>query len=212
MVDLGKLREEYAENGLDRDDLASDPTEQFRLWFDQAVAAELPEPNAMTLGTVSPEGQPWSRTVLLKAYDANGFVFFTNYNSRKAAHIAANPKVSLLLPWIVLQRQVIIMGEAQKISAAESLKYFASRPFGSKVGAWVSQQSSVVSSRQVLKAKFQEIKDKFKGGEIPLPSFWGGYCVRPTCIEFWQGAKSRLHDRFMYSRDGDDWKIERLSP
>ncbi|MEM9160552.1 MAG: pyridoxamine 5'-phosphate oxidase, partial [Verrucomicrobiota bacterium] len=157
MADLGKLRQEYAASSLNRDSLAATPIDQFRSWFEQTVEAELHEPNAMTLSTVSPEGQPWNRTVLLKAFDEKGFVFFTNYNSRKAQHIAANPKVSLLLPWILLQRQVIIIGEAEKISSAESLKYFASRPYGSQVGAWVSQQSSVVSSRSVLAAKFQEI-------------------------------------------------------
>lgn len=213
MPDLAQLREEYTGSALEREDLNDNPVAQFRAWFEQAVKAELPEPNAMSLATVDEQGRPWQRTVLLKAYDERGFVFYTNYGSRKARQMASNAQVSVLFPWFPLRRQVMIMGEAEKISAAESFKYFASRPFGSKLGAWVSQQSSVISSRQILEAKLQELKAKFGRGEVPLPDFWGGYRIRPAAFEFWQGAESRLHDRFFYSLEDDGaWRIERLAP
>jgi pyridoxamine 5'-phosphate oxidase len=156
--------------------------------------------------------RPSSRTVLLKAYDQRGFVFFTNYESRKAREIAVDTHVSLLFPWYPLERQVGIIGQAERISAAESLAYFASRPHGSRLGAWVSQQSSVITSRKFLEMKWDEMKRKFADGEIPLPSFWGGIRVVPTEIEFWQGRENRLHDRFRYLRAGDSWTIERLAP
>ncbi|MCB1863733.1 MAG: pyridoxamine 5'-phosphate oxidase, partial [Gammaproteobacteria bacterium] len=149
---------------------------------------------------------------LLKYFDTDGFVFFTNYGSRKSAQIAANPKVSLLFPWITLERQVIVQGTAEKISSAESLKYFASRPRESQMGAWVSNQSEVITSRKFLMQKLAEIKDKFQHGEIPLPSFWGGYRVKPEMIEFWQGGPARLHDRFLYQKSETGWKTDRLSP
>jgi pyridoxamine 5'-phosphate oxidase len=171
----------------------------------------LVEPNAMVLGTTDGK-RPSSRTVLLKAYDERGFVFFTNYESRKAREIASNGDVSLLFPWYPLERQVGILGRAERISAAESLAYFTSRPHGSRLGAWVSQQSSVVNSRKFLEMKWDEMKRKFADGEIPLPSFWGGIRVVPTEIEFWQGRENRLHDRFRYTRSGDAWTIERLAP
>jgi pyridoxamine 5'-phosphate oxidase len=155
---------------------------------------------------------PWQRTVLLKYYDADGFVFFTNYSSRKAAQIAANPKVSILFPWLTLERQIIIQGHAEKITTAESLRYFASRPRESQIGAWVSNQSEIITSRKFLMQKLSEIREKFKQGEIPLPSFWGGYRVVPQTFEFWQGGPARLHDRFMYRRAEDTWPLERLSP
>jgi pyridoxamine 5'-phosphate oxidase len=166
----------------------------------------------MTLATVDERGQPFQRTVLLKSFDHEGFIFFTNYGSRKAAQIAANPQVCLLFPWLILERQVIIQGRAEKISTAESLKYFLSRPRESQIGAWVSNQSEVISSRKLLLQKLTEIRDKFAQGEVPLPSFWGGYRVIPETIEFWQGGSARLHDRFLYTRSGRDWKIDRLSP
>jgi pyridoxamine 5'-phosphate oxidase len=175
------------------------------------VAAELVEPNAMVLSTTDGH-RPSSRSVLLKAYDEKGFVFFTNYESRKAQDIAADPNVSLLFPWYPLERQVGILGRAERISAAESLAYFTSRPHGSRLGAWVSQQSAVINSRKFLEMKWDEMKRKFTDGEIPLPSFWGGIRVVPTEIEFWQGRENRLHDRFRYTRSGDGWGIERLSP
>ncbi len=211
-MDLADFRREYSERGLHRVDLDTNPVKQFEIWFKQAIELEVHEPNAMTLATVDAGGMPYQRTVLLKYFDGEGFVFFTNYSSRKAKQIGINPKVSLLFPWLTLERQVIIQGRAEKISTAESLKYFASRPRESQLGAWVSNQSEVVSSRKLLMQKLAEIKEKFREGEIPLPSFWGGYRVVPENIEFWQGGPARLHDRFLYSRDGDEWVIERLSP
>ncbi len=213
MPDLGDLREEYGHDVLTEESVQRDPIEQFRLWFDQAVARNVTEPNAMSLATVDAEGQPWQRTVLLKAYDQKGFVFYTNYDSRKGRQLAHNPKVCLLFPWIQLERQVIITGEVERVSTAESMKYFASRPFGSRIGAWVSQQSAVVSSRSLLMAKLEEMKRKFKDGEVPLPSFWGGYRVKPATIEFWLGGKNRLHDRIYFSRTATgEWQLERLAP
>lgn len=213
MPDLGDLREEYGHESLSESSVRADPIEQFRIWFDEAMARKITEPNAMSLATVDGEGQPWLRTVLLKAYDQRGFIFYTNYESRKGRQLASNPKASVLFPWIQMERQVVVTGEVERISTAESLKYFSSRPFGSRVGAWVSQQSSVVSSRSLLLAKLDEMKRKFQNGEVPLPSFWGGYCLKPTTIEFWLGGKNRIHDRIFYSRAGDgSWKIERLAP
>lgn len=209
--DVAALRRNYTRDGLRRADLNADPITQFRKWFGEAAAAELVEPNAMVLGTTNGT-RPSSRSVLLKAYDERGFVFFTNYESRKAQEIASNPHVSLLFPWYPLERQVGILGRAERISAAESLAYFASRPHGSRLGAWVSQQSSVVNSRKFLEMKWDEMKRKFADGEIPLPSFWGGIRVVPTEMEFWQGRENRLHDRFRYTRSGDGWTIERLAP
>jgi pyridoxamine 5'-phosphate oxidase len=211
-MDLSDFRKEYSDRGLHREDLAADPMHQFEQWFHQAIKLKLHEPNAMSLATADAAGRPLLRTVLLKYFDASGFVFFTNYESRKARQIGENPHVSLLFPWIVLERQVIVQGRAEKISAAESLKYFTSRPRESQLGAWVSSQSSVISSRKLLLQKLAEIRDKFSHGEIPLPSFWGGFRVVPESIEFWQGGSARLHDRFQYDRDGDGWSIARLSP
>lgn len=213
--DISALRNEYTRQSLKREDLHPDPIEQFRLWFDQALQTEVCEPNAMTLATVDRNGHPDSRTVLLKAYDAAGFVFFTNYDSKKALHIQHNPWVSLCFPWYELERQVIINGQAQKVSTTQSLKYFLSRPVGSRLGAWVSHQSQVISSRALLENKLKEMERKFADGNIPLPSFWGGYVVKPTSIEFWQGGAKRLHDRFRYLRieEGESrWQIDRLSP
>jgi pyridoxamine 5'-phosphate oxidase len=210
-VDVAALRRNYTRAGLRRGDLAAQPIDQFRQWFNEAVAAEIFEPNAMVLSTTNGH-RPSSRTVLLKAFDSRGFVFFTNYESRKARDIAADAHVSLLFPWYVLERQLTIMGRAEKISTAESLAYFASRPFGSRLGAWVSQQSSVISSRKLLEMKWDEMRHKFGRGEIPLPDFWGGFRVVPSEVEFWQGRENRLHDRFRYTLRDDDWLIERLSP
>jgi pyridoxamine 5'-phosphate oxidase len=209
--DVAALRRNYTRDGLRRGDLDPDPVGQFRKWFGEAVAAELVEPNAMVLSTTDGK-RPSSRTVLLKAYDARGFVFFTNYESRKARDIAADASVSLLFPWYPLERQVGILGRAERISAAESLTYFTSRPHGSRLGAWVSQQSAVINSRKFLEMKWDEMKRKFADGEIPLPSFWGGFRVVPSEIEFWQGRENRLHDRFRYTRSGEAWGIERLAP
>ena len=211
-MDLADFRKEYSEKGLRRDELKAEPVAQFAEWFEQAVELKLNEPNAVTLATVDDKGMPYQRTVLLKVFDEQGFVFFTNYESRKAKQMEANPQISILVPWVEIERQVIIQGRVEKISSAESLKYFTSRPRESQLGAWVSNQSEVISSRKFLMQKLQEIKDKFKEGEIPLPSFWGGYRLVPEMIEFWQGGPARLHDRFLYTREEGDWKIERLSP
>jgi pyridoxamine 5'-phosphate oxidase len=171
------------------------------------------DPNAMTLSTVDADQRPASRTVLLKYFDQRGFVFFTNLESSKAGHMAVNANVALLFFWRELGRQVAIRGTAAKIPSAETLKYFATRPRGSQIGAWVSAQSSIVSTRALLEAKYEELKQKFRDKAIPLPSFWGGYRVTPTEIEFWQGRENRLHDRFLYMRQGDeDWRIDRLAP
>lgn len=211
-MNLADFRKEYSSRGLHRDELDTEPVRQFESWFHQAVELGIPEPNAMSLATVDASGMPLLRTVLLKYFDASGFVFFTNYQSRKSAHLAANPRACLMFPWVTLERQVIIQGRAEKISTAESLRYFATRPRESRLGAWVSSQSSVISSRKLLMQKLDELKRKFADGEIPLPSFWGGYRIVPEAVEFWQGGPARLHDRFLYTRDGADWRIERLSP
>ena len=211
-MDLAAFRREYSDRGLHREELNPDPVAQFSEWFNHATELALPEPNAMTLATADESGMPWQRMVLLKYYDQDGFVFFTNYGSRKANQIAVNPRVSLLFPWITLERQVIIQGRAEKISTLESLRYFTSRPRESQIGAWVSNQSEVITSRKFLRQKLAEMRDKFRHGEIPLPSFWGGYRVVPEAIEFWQGGPARLHDRFLYRRHGNDWPIERLAP
>ena len=197
---------------MKREEMNADPVAQFSEWFAQATELGLHEPNAMTLATVDESGMPYQRTVLLKYFDGEGFVFFTNYQSRKAKQMERNPRVGLLFPWITLERQVIVQGSVEKVSTAESLKYFTSRPRESQIGAWVSNQSEVITSRKILMLKLAEIKEKFSHGEIPLPSFWGGYRVRPETIEFWQGGPARLHDRFLYRRDDAAWKIERLSP
>lgn len=212
-MDISALRREYIKDVLEKEHLDANPIRQFEEWFNEAKATEMPDPNGMSLATVGADGQPSLRTVLLKYFDTDGFVFFTNYGSRKSREIDENSKVSLMFPWIILERQVIIYGKAEKISKMESFKYFASRPKGSQIGAWVSQQSSVITSRFLLMSKFEEMKQKFAKGEVPLPSFWGGYRVIPRAIEFWQGRENRLHDRFMYSQLEDgNWKIERLAP
>lgn len=212
-MDLSNMRDEFEKAGLHRRDLDPNPVQQFASWFEDVQRASYRMPNAVTLATVSPDGQPSLRMVLLKMFDEQGFVFYTNYESRKAKEIAENPKVALHFPWHDLERQVIITGTAEKVSTAESIKYFLTRPKGSQIGAWVSNQSSVISSRQALMMKFEEMKRKFEHGEVPLPSSWGGYRIAPTSFEFWQGQKSRLHDRFRYLPDGlGGWKIERLAP
>ncbi len=212
-MNIAELRREYTQAGLTRETLKEDPFEQFELWFQQACDADLPEPNAMVLATASAQAQPSLRTVLLKYFDRDGLVFFTNYESRKARQIDENPQVSILFPWLALERQVHIIGQASKISTGESLKYFTSRPRGSQIGALCSQQSSVISSRQLLEMKFEEMRRKFMHHEIPLPSFWGGFRVTPDSFEFWQGRPNRLHDRFLYSQPtAGNWTIQRLSP
>ena len=198
--------------GLAEADLDLDPILQFQRWYEDAIAQDLPEPNAMSLATVDASGQPSLRTVLLKLYDRQGFVFFTNYESRKSQEIGTNPRVALLFPWVALARQVLIVGTARRISTVESLKYFATRPRGSQVGAWASPQSRVIGSRSLLEQQVAEMERRFAQGEVPLPHFWGGYRVEPAEIEFWQGRECRLHDRFRYRRGTDGWDIERLAP
>lgn len=210
---LAAMRVDYRLGHLEEKDLRPDPFEQFGVWFEQACQASILEPNAMTLATVDGEGRPATRTVLLKHWDTRGLVFFTNVESRKANHIAGNGNVSLLFPWLALQRQVAIDGVAVRTSTAEVLAYFLKRPFASQLAAWASPQSRVISTRAVLEMKWEEMKRKFREGDVPLPSFWGGYRVVPRSFEFWQGGESRLHDRFLYTRgDGDAWRIERLAP
>jgi pyridoxamine 5'-phosphate oxidase len=211
--DLADLRREYSIKPLNRTDIDADPFRQFDGWFQEALEVEAMDANAMSIATASGSGQPSLRTVLLKYYDATGFVFYTNLGSRKAGEIDDNPQVALLFYWHELHRQVKITGTATPISAAENLKYFSRRPRDSQLGAWVSRQSSIISSRSVLENTFAQMKEKFAKGEVPLPSFWGGYRVEPTGIEFWQGREGRLHDRFIYNREkADNWKIERLAP
>jgi len=211
-MDISNFRREYLKSGLERKDLLSDPMAQFSHWFNQAKDTGIPDPNAMVLATVSKEGHPSQRTVLLKYYDENGFVFFTNQQSRKAREIAENNHVNLHFVWLDLERQIAINGTATPISAAESARYFITRPRDSQIAAWVSTQSKKISSRQCLLKSFSDMKAKFGKGDIPLPSFWGGYRVEPATIEFWQGRKNRLHDRFLYRRQQDEWTIERLAP
>jgi len=213
MANLFDMRNEYMKSGLRRGDLNDNPFKQFELWFTQAIEAKLIEPNGMTLATVGANMLPSIRVVLLKSYDEEGFVFFTNYHSKKATQIEQNPLCALHFAWLGLERQVKIEGSIEKISKTASLKYFFSRPKGSQMGAWVSHQSEIISSRSLLEAKFEEIKSKFSKGEIPFPEFWGGYIVKPKSMEFWQGGKDRLHDRFEYSLNPNgSWDIARLAP
>jgi len=210
-IDLNALRREFTSQGISREQMNENPFTQFEQWIQQASDADLTLPNAMSLAT-SNEDEVSIRTVLLKTFDDKGFVFFTNYNSKKSQQIKQNPKVALLFPWLDLERQVKISGTVEKISTLESIKYFSSRPKDSQLGAWASSQSSSISSRQALLMQFESMKNKFKQGEVPLPDFWGGYRVVPQRIEFWQGRENRLHDRFVYIKQGEDWVIERLAP
>ena len=207
---LADLRKDYALAGLTEADLAPTWTEQFDRWF--ADAAGLVEPNAVVLATASADGAPSARTLLLKAYDAGGFVVFTNLTSRKGLEVAANPRATLLFPWVELERQVVVDGAVTPVDRAETEAYFRSRPRGSQIGAWVSRQSQVVAGREVLEARQAELEQRFAGHDVPVPDFWGGLRVVPTAVEFWQGRPSRLHDRLRYRLDGTDWVVERLSP
>ncbi len=211
-MDLEALRREYLKDGLERENLADDPFDQFEKWMAQFLELGLADPTAMTVATVAQDGQPSQRIVLLKHVDQSGFVFYTNYSSRKANEIDANPKISLHFPWHAVERQVKVCGVAEKVSPAESLRYFTSRPKGSQLAAAASPQSKVISSRSLLLNEFERLKQKFREGEIPLPDFWGGYRVVPSEIEFWQGGQNRLHDRFRYTWSEDAWKIDRLAP
>lgn len=211
-MDLESLRRDYLRGGLHREDLEADPFKQFEKWMQQAIDMEFSDPTAMTVATVSADGQPSQRIVLLKQFDPLGFVFYTNYGSRKAKELAANPRISLHFPWHEIDRQVKVCGTAERLSAAESLKYFVSRPRDSQLAAYASPQSQVLSSRAMLMNQFESIKQKFRSGDIPLPDFWGGYRVTPAEIEFWQGGANRLHDRFRYTLKNGSWQIDRLAP
>jgi pyridoxamine 5'-phosphate oxidase len=212
-MDIENFRREYLQGGLRREELDDNPVAQFQTWLDQVVGSGLKDPTAMVISTVSDEGQPSQRIVLLKHFDKDGFIFYTNYGSRKAEEIEENNRVSLLFAWNALDRQVKICGRAEKISIAESVKYFLSRPRDSQLAAWASDQSRKITSRDFLMTQLAHMKEKFSEGEVPLPDFWGGIRVRPHEIEFWQGGEHRLHDRFEYSLQGDgEWKIERLAP
>ncbi|HEX6106657.1 MAG TPA: pyridoxamine 5'-phosphate oxidase [Gemmatimonadales bacterium] len=210
---IASLRREYARARLDERDVSHDPIVEFSRWFAEAREAEVPEPNAMTLATAAPDGAPSARIVLLKAFDEQGFVFFTDYRSRKGAELEANPRAGLVFYWGELERQVRITGRVSRTSPEESEEYFRSRPLGSRLGAWVSHQSRVIPGRAVLEADLRAVEARFPNGDVPLPPHWGGYRVRPDQIEFWQGRESRLHDRIRYVRDGGKgWRVERLSP
>jgi pyridoxamine 5'-phosphate oxidase len=210
-MSIADLRQEYGSAGLVEEDAAADPFKQFARWFEDALRAELPLPNAMTLATANSAGRPSARVVLLKSVDADGFVFYTNYESRKARELAVNPYASLVFVWTQLERQVRIEGAVEKVSAEESDAYFDSRPLGSRLGAWASPQSMPLPSRLTLVSKVAAIMLRY-GTAPPRPPHWGGYRVRPDAIEFWQGRPDRLHDRLLYTKQGTRWKIERLAP
>jgi pyridoxamine 5'-phosphate oxidase len=213
LLDVAALRREYETEGLRRADLASDPMEQFSIWFTAAVKAELPDANAMSLATATADGKPSVRVMLLKGFDETGFVFFTNYLSAKGRELDENPRAGLAFYWVQLERQIRISGSVEKTSRKDSERYFHSRPVGSQLGAWVSRQSEVIDARRILEARLDEMTERFAGREIELPPHWGGYRVRPEAIEFWQGRANRLHDRFRYTRRADgSWLIERLAP
>ncbi len=212
-MNLADLRREYTKGGLRRADLDPNPLVQFQKWFEQALTAQLLEPAAMTLATADKDGRASARIVLLKGVNEAGFTFFTNYESRKGRELAENPRASLVFYWAELERQVCISGDVTATSRSESDKYFALRPRGSQLGAWVSKQSSVVADRNFLENRLREVEEQFSNRDVEMPPYWGGYLLTPSRIEFWQGRPNRLHDRFQYSKQSDgSWRVDRLSP
>jgi pyridoxamine 5'-phosphate oxidase len=211
MTDLADIRRDFASDGLVDAGMSADPFAQFAAWMDDALNADILDPNAMTVATVGADNKPSARVVLLKKFDADGFVFFTNYESKKGRDLAANPNASFNFFWPQLNRQVAIYGSVEKTSCEESEKYFKSRPVDSRLAAWASAQSSEIASREVLETRFDEFREKF-GDDVPLPPFWGGFRLTPHKFEFWQGRQNRLHDRIVYTLDGDKWRMSRLSP
>jgi len=212
-MSLADQRRDYNLSGLSEEDLASDPFRQFEQWFQEAEAARIPEPNAMVCSLADRNGRPSSRTVLLKGIDGRGFVFFSNYESRKGRELAENPRASLLFPWIAQERQVIVEGSVKKLSREESDAYFHSRPQASQLAAWASPQSAVIAGRSVLDEAMRTLEKKYAGQKVPVPPYWGGYRVQPDTLEFWQGRHGRLHDRLRYRREQNgDWAIDRLAP
>ena len=209
---IADLRREYARARLDEKDVSPDPFVEFARWFAEAEAAEAAEVNAMVLATATPDGRPSARIVLLKGFDERGFVFFTDYRSRKADELQVNPRAALGFHWTELERQIRIEGTVTRTSPEESAAYYRTRPRGSRLGAWASHQSRPIASREELEADLHEVERRFSGPDVPLPPHWGGFRVSPECFEFWQGRESRLHDRIRYLRDGERWRIERLSP
>ncbi|RXK81045.1 pyridoxamine 5'-phosphate oxidase [Filimonas effusa] len=209
---IADIRTDYSLKTLDESVIAPDAIDQFTTWWNEAIDSEIEEANVTTVATATKDGIPDARIILLKSYDKKGFVFFTNYNSVKAQELAENPKASMIFFWKELQRQVRVFGTVEKISAADNDEYFNSRPEGSRIGAWASPQSHVIADRTILDQKIEAVKAEFAGKPIPRPEFWGGYLIKPETVEFWQGRSSRLHDRIKYTRQNNNWKIERLAP
>ena len=212
MLNLQDMRQDYKKAELSEESVSESPFVQFEKWFGDAQKSQLLEPNSMVLATCGSDGLPNLRAVLLKIFDERGFVFFTNYQSNKAREIEENPNVAAEFLWLDLERQVRVRGRCEKISTAESLSYFLKRSRESQIGAWVSDQSKIISSRKMLMMQIEKMKAKFQSGDVPLPDFWGGYRILPQSIEFWQGRESRLHDRILYTKEGENWKISRLAP